>query len=177
MCISPMAGTSRISGIYEMVRRRCRYIVVCDAGCDPRFTYEDLGNALRKIRIDMKIPIDFDGSSFQSLGKKRCSVATSAIAWQVRDEDGYLLYIKPMICGNEPPDVLSYQTDHKSFPHQSTAKQFFDESQTESYRMLGLFTATKSAGLGQLRRDSGAVSTCRRRDRGAAPCRRAVRPR
>src|SRR5580700_10420619 len=25
-------------GIYEMVRRRCRYIVVSDAGCDPKFT-------------------------------------------------------------------------------------------------------------------------------------------
>jgi hypothetical protein len=133
-------------GIYEMVRRRCRYIVVCDAGCDPRFTYEDLGNALRKIRIDMKIPIDFDGSSFQSLGKKRCSVATIRYSLAGGDEDGYLLYIKPMICGNEPPDVLSYQTDHKSFPHQSTAEQFFDESQTESYRMLGLFTAHEICG-------------------------------
>ena len=131
-------------GIYEMVRRRCRYIVVSDAGCDPQFTYEDLGNALRKIRIDMKIPVDFEDGSFQALGKqtKRCAVAR--IRYSVADgsgDDGYLLYIKPMMRGNEPPDVTSYRTDHKAFPHQSTADQFFDESQTESYRMLGLHTA------------------------------------
>ena len=29
--------------VYEMVRRRCRNIVVLDSGCDPDFTYDDLG--------------------------------------------------------------------------------------------------------------------------------------
>jgi len=45
-----------------MIRRGCRNIVALDSGCDPDFTYEDLGNALRKIRIDLKIPIEFDES-------------------------------------------------------------------------------------------------------------------
>jgi hypothetical protein len=130
-------------GIYEMVRRRCRYIVVSDGGCDQDLTFEDLGNALRKIRIDMKIPIDFADGSFQSLGarKQRCAVAR--IRYSVVDdtkEDGWLLYLKPLMLGNEPPDVTSYQSKNQDFPHQSTADQFFDESQTESYRMLGLHT-------------------------------------
>ncbi len=128
-------------GIYEMVRRRCRYIVVSDGGCDATFTYEDLGNALRKLRIDMKVPVDFEDGSFQALGTKRFAVAR--IRYSLVDPaetDGYLLYIKPMMRGNEPPDVSSYWTNHKDFPHQSTANQFFDESQTESYRMLGLHT-------------------------------------
>ncbi len=56
----PTVVTSRTSGLYEMVRRRCRFIVVVDGGCDPDFHYDDLGNALRKIRIDLRIPIDFD---------------------------------------------------------------------------------------------------------------------
>jgi hypothetical protein len=130
-------------GIYEMVRRRCRYIVVSDASCDNDFTFGDLGNALRKIRIDMNIPIDFEDGSFQSLRdtKQRCAIGR--IRYSLVDdtpEDGFLLYIKPMVVGNEPPDVASYQKDHMDFPHQSTADQFFDESQTESYRMLGLHT-------------------------------------
>lgn len=136
-------------GIYEMVRRRCRYIVVSDAGCDPQFTYEDLGNALRKIRIDLKIPIDFEDGSFQSLVKRSRRYAVARIRYSLADgagEDGYLLYMKPMMRGNEPPDVASYQTDHKDFPHQSTADQFFDESQTESYRMLGLHTVHEICG-------------------------------
>jgi hypothetical protein len=47
-------------GLYEMVRRRCRFILVCDAGRDPTFGFEDLGNAVRKIFIDLGIPIRFN---------------------------------------------------------------------------------------------------------------------
>ena len=38
-------------GLYEMVRRRCRRIVVVDAAADPQYAYGDLENAIRKIRI------------------------------------------------------------------------------------------------------------------------------
>ena len=47
--------------LYEMVRRRCRFIVVSDAGCDPDFEFEDLGNAVRKIEIDLGVPINLYG--------------------------------------------------------------------------------------------------------------------
>ena len=42
--------------------------------------------------------------------------------------------------GTEAPDVASYAAAHPAFPHQTTADQWFDESQTESYRSLGLLT-------------------------------------
>ena len=45
-------------GLYEMVLRRCHRIVVIDAGRDTDYVFEDLGNAIRKIRIDFGIPID-----------------------------------------------------------------------------------------------------------------------
>jgi len=133
-------------GLYEMVARRCRYIVVLDSGADPEFNYEDLGNALRKIRIDMNIPIEFDEGLISPLQtrKKRCAVAR--IVYSSVDgncDDGYLIYIKPMFLANEPPDVQSYHCAHTDFPHQSTANQWFDESQTESYRLLGLHTVNE----------------------------------
>jgi len=130
-------------GLYEMVRRRCRLIVVLDSGCDPNFTYGDLGNALRKIRIDLRIPIEFDDQSIALLRQKKRRWAVAKIRYAAVNgagEDGRLVYIKPMLLGNEPPDVLSYAAAHQSFPHQSTNDQWFDESQTESYRQLGLFT-------------------------------------
>jgi hypothetical protein len=34
-------------------------------------------------------------------------------------------------------DIIAYLRAHKDFPHQSTAEQWFDESQLESYRALG----------------------------------------
>lgn len=136
-------------GIYEMVLRRCRRIVVLDAGRDPDFFYNDLGNALRKIRIDLKIPITFDDALLQPLrdGKRRCAVAR--IRYPEVDPgapDGWLIYIKPRLIGNEPPDVVNYGRSHPDFPHQGTHNQCFDESQTESYRMLGLTTIEDICG-------------------------------
>ena len=130
-------------GLYEMVLRRCRFIVVLDGGADPDFVYDDLGNALRKIRIDLKVPIAFEDQFIRPLRerRKRCAVAT--ISYSAVDEgaeDGWLIYVKPMRLGNETPDIDNYGRTHPDFPHQSTGNQWFDESQTESYRMLGLST-------------------------------------
>src|SRR5438270_571981 len=41
--------------------RRCKHIVVIDASADPECRFDDLGNAIRKIRIDLGVPIEFDG--------------------------------------------------------------------------------------------------------------------
>jgi hypothetical protein len=130
-------------GLYEMVARRCRLIVVVDDGCDPDFSYEDLGNALRKIRIDLGVPIIFESRHYDPLRLRERRCAIGQIRYSEADgpcEDGRLLYLKPMMLGNEPPDVASYAAKHPEFPHETTADQWFDESQTESYRMLGRFT-------------------------------------
>ena len=130
-------------GLYEMLARRCKYILVLDSGADPCFGYEDLGNALRKIRIDMNIPIEFEEALAAPLRvcQKRCAVARiDYSAVDVDCEPGYLVYVKPMFLGTEPPDVQSYHTTHPTFPHETTADQWFNESQTESYRMLGMHT-------------------------------------
>jgi hypothetical protein len=131
--------------LYEMVRRRCRYIIVLDGGADPNYIYEDLGNALRKIRIDMKIDIKFDPALAPPLPgfkpSKRCALAQ--INYKEIDpslENGHLIYIKPAILETEPPDVTEYKAANAAFPHESTGDQWFNESQTESYRMLGLYS-------------------------------------
>jgi hypothetical protein len=128
-------------GLYEMVRRRCRYIVALDGGGDPEYHYEELGNTLRKIRIDMKIPIDFlePHSAPGETPKSRCAVAE--IRYKEIDpalENGYLVYIKPVVLASDDPDVTAYKVANPAFPHESTGNQWFNESQTESYRMLGL---------------------------------------
>lgn len=79
--------------------------------------------------------------------QRRCAVAD--IKYQDVDsslENGQLLYIKPIMLNNEPPDVSTYHAVNKDFPHQSTADQWFDESQTESYRMLGLHSVHEIFG-------------------------------
>jgi hypothetical protein len=50
---------------------------------------------------------------------------------------GILVYLKASLTGDEPSDVLAYADQYALFPHESTANQFFTESQFESYRALG----------------------------------------
>jgi hypothetical protein len=134
-------------GIYEMVLRRCRFIVASDGGCDPKCSFEDLGNAIRKIRTDLGVPIDieFDDmhprSSDSTLRKGRY-VTVARIRYSAiddTDKDGWLVYIKPGLYEGDyfPKDVYNYATESLDFPHESTADQFFSESQFESYRALG----------------------------------------
>ncbi len=134
-------------GLYEMVARRCKFIVVVDGGEDPKFEYEDLGNALRKIRIDLGIPITFpyplippgegDGPWFQ----EHPHVAVAKIEYGKVDGEkvscGTLIYLKPHLWKRIPADILTYARWNSAFPHQSTGDQFFTESQFESYRALG----------------------------------------
>ncbi|MDF0645461.1 MAG: patatin-like phospholipase family protein [Nitrospira sp.] len=135
--------------LYEMVRRRCRVIVVSDAGCDQLSRFSDLGNAIRKIRIDLGIEIELDveklrrkaGSPFSErrhvVGRIRYDLVDPGAT------SGLLLYLKPSLTGQEPTDILDYAASHPAFPHESTADQFFDESQFESYRKLGLYTVNE----------------------------------
>jgi hypothetical protein len=128
-------------GLYEMVLRRCKFILVVDAGQDFDYVFEDLGNAIRKIRIDLGIPIEIKVvSPKKSEGPiNRCAFGT--IRYSVVDgpeTDGALVYVKPVIAGDEPPDVTNYAAAHPKFPHEPTTDQWFSESQLESYRLLGL---------------------------------------
>jgi hypothetical protein len=133
-------------GLYEMVRRRCHHVVVVDASCDPDGNFEDIGNAVRKVRIDLGIPITLHEVKFypsSSLKKgKFCAVGT--IEYRAVDgaeaPDGTLVYIKAARHRLEPVDVFNHGQTYRKFPHDPTSHQWFNESQFESYRELGAFT-------------------------------------
>ena len=146
-------------GLYEMVRRRCRFIVAIDAGCDPDFAFEDLGNAVRKIYIDLGIRIRFDGlealrnhpSVFDGDPTKIPYFAIGTIDYKDADgseegNNGYVLYIKPAYHGTEGAGIRSYATANRKFPHEPTADQWFTESQFESYRSLGVEIGNRVLG-------------------------------
>lgn len=52
-------------------------------------------------------------------------------------EQGFLLYIKASLTGDEYAPVRAYRANNKAFPHESTGDQFFSEEQFEVYRSLG----------------------------------------
>lgn len=134
-------------GIYELVRRQLPYIIASDAAEDAEYHFDDLANAIRKIRADFGIDIEIDVSGLRPAepgGRQRAHAAVGSIRYDrlnPRLRPGVLVYIRPGLTGNEPADVLSYARRNPPFPFQSTADQFFDESQFESYRQLGLHVA------------------------------------
>jgi hypothetical protein len=136
-------------GLYEMVLRRCHYIVVSDGSCDTDRSFTDLGNAIRKIRIDLGIDIEIETELLEietAHGMSRAHFALGVIRYDRVDAGapaGLLIYLKPSLTGNEPADVTEYASGHPEFPHEPTADQFFDESQFESYRALGFHIADK----------------------------------
>ena len=108
---------------------------------------------MRKIRVDFGIPIDFDAMNIYprsqidvakqpghkcAIGRIRYSAVDGSTA-----PDGIIVYIKPACYGDEPRDIYEYFKRSETFPHESTADQFFSESQFESYRMLGAHTMEK----------------------------------
>jgi hypothetical protein len=120
-----------------------------DAGHDPDLRFADPGNAARKIWLDHRIRITFDGLSalharvalpgavpvtapYHAMGRIHYAAADGVPA-----EDGLLLYLKPSLHGREPVDVLAYAASSPTFPHEGTSDQWFSESQFESYRALG----------------------------------------
>jgi hypothetical protein len=144
-------------GLYEVVLRRCRHILVSDAGQDGSFAFEDLGNAIRKIRIDLGIPIEFErrikilpnSPETKGLYCAQAIIRYSAVDGTDSAHDGSLVYFKPTLRGRGlpiPADVYSYSRKHSEFPHEPTADQWFSESQFESYRALGLHAVTQVSG-------------------------------
>jgi choline dehydrogenase-like flavoprotein len=148
-------------GVYELVRRRVRWIVCCDAGQDGNYLFEDLANLLRKVRIDFGADIRFLSapelaaltlpvSIRAQLGtledlrpdpktkRSRCHAALAFIYYDGNPTRGsVLLYLKPSLTGDEPADITSFRATNSDFPHDPTLEQYYNEPQWESYRKLG----------------------------------------
>jgi hypothetical protein len=132
-------------GVYELLRRRCKLIISVDGEADPKLGFNSLVTLLRFARIDMGISIDI------KLDELRRTEQSSQAHWAVGHIDygggerGTLLYLKSTLTGDESPYVRAYHEAQPAFPHESTADQFFSETQLEVYRALGEHIADSEA--------------------------------
>jgi hypothetical protein len=140
-------------GLYEMVLRRCRFIVVSDATTDPEYSFQSLAMSIRQIRVDLGVPIDIPdlavGMPSQTLKNKYCAIGKIRYSCVDRDPndrtkedadyDGILIFIKPSLIGQEPRDVINYWQGRSTFPQEVITDQWFSEAQFESYRALGSY--------------------------------------
>ena len=115
-------------GLYEMLRRRCRMIVVVDAGQDQDRSLFDLGNAICKARIDLGADIQMDAMRIRSRKEIEANpaAAAGALGFAVgtinypEHRHGRLIYLKPSFLPDIPADVRAYGLANALFPHVST---------------------------------------------------------
>jgi hypothetical protein len=143
-------------GLYELVRRRVRLIILCDGGQDPDFAFEDLQIAQRRIAADFGATLDFDADTLETLIPHKTDhrfpesdlklADAGHILGTIRYSDGStgtLVYLKTTLIERLPLALLGYRGANGDFPDQSTTDQFFDEEQFDSYRELGYIIATR----------------------------------
>jgi hypothetical protein len=145
-------------GSYELVRRRVDVIIASDAGQDLVYAFDGLATLTERVRVDFDVEIRFDDKDYDldsllpgtlpddphadRYGLAARGFAVGTIHYPATEHEpeklGILLYVKPTMVANLSSDVLSYKRQNEDFPQQSTAEQFFAESQFEVYRELGL---------------------------------------
>lgn len=143
-------------GVYELIRRRCRFILAIEAGADPTL-HGNVGRIVRQARMDFGVRIELDtdlispdpqGISQQHLmvgrihyGDVHMPAEEQAVGdptLSYANNQGVIVWIKNSVTGDESGDLKNHRAMHPKFPYDSTVDQFFDESQFESYRELGL---------------------------------------
>ena len=129
-------------GLYELLRRRCRWIIAVDASEDPAMECGCLMDALRYARIDLGITISIDvddlhlqtGAAPPPLSREHW--ATAAIDYG-GGQVGHLVYVKSSMTGDEPATIVDYRDSSPTFPQESSDNQLFSEKHFEAYRALG----------------------------------------
>ncbi len=149
--------------VYELIRRRCRLIVACDGDADGSYQFTDLLSLIEKARTDFGVRIEIDFASMRPTdGGRQCpkNFVLGKIYFDPEkcNDVGTLILVKasmPLKTGAPlnpadrklPDDVWRYYDQNATFPHQTTADQWFDELQFESYRGLGEYIGCQASRL------------------------------
>lgn len=134
----------------ELLRRRCKFIIIGDGEEDPAHTFNGVGTLIRLAKLDLGIDIELNlenirlddnrrSRSHFALGRIHYPVALGEPA-----QVGYLLYMKSSFSGDENELIKEYRNRKNAFPHESTMDQLFDRGQFEAYRSLGQHVAEEA---------------------------------
>lgn len=127
---------------YELLRRRCKFIICVDGEADPPHTFQGLMTLVRHAQIDFGIRIQPQLKDLRPLKDTHyCRSHFHLCRIHYPEGTGLLLYMKLSLTGNESELIRRYRSQHLEFPHQTTLDQFFDEEQFEAYRQLGVHSA------------------------------------
>jgi len=126
---------------YEMLRRRCGFILIVDAGCDPECHFEDLGLLQRLARTDINAHIDFPAANLNALRDGTSAHAFGEVTYRDSGNQlvgcGTICYLKPRLTKGLQPETSAFASTNPKFPNEPTSNQFYSESQFFAYFRLG----------------------------------------
>ena len=125
-------------GLYELVKRKCKVIIVSDASEDRRGCLDSLAKAIERCRLDFQVEIDLPiGDLMPNESGVSRGFAFGTVSYGGEDGVGSLMYLRSTIIAGLPHDLMSRRVSDKPCPSHATSKQWFTESRFESYRELG----------------------------------------
>ncbi|WP_137933383.1 patatin-like phospholipase family protein [Mesorhizobium comanense] len=140
-------------GLYQLLKRKCKLIIVVDAEADAGMNFGAFTDVQRFARIDLGARISLDWRPVRDAALARDvdrakiipagsplhlrHFAVGKILYENDPTEGILLYVKASVTGDEPDYVLDYERRYPLFPNEPTSDQFFSEEQMEAYRALG----------------------------------------
>jgi len=152
-------------GLYELIRRKVRLIIVSDGTADPGFAFGDLLTLLPRLREDFgatirfdrpppargpapaatPAPLDFILPHLDPVAMPRypAGVALAQCGYAVADityadqSMGTLIYLKAAVIEAMDLELLGYKGKTPDFPNESTLDQFYSEEKFEVHRAVG----------------------------------------
>jgi hypothetical protein len=156
LCMVTDGGHSENLGLWPLLERKCRLILVSDAAEDSAHSLSDFLKLCRRIRVHHGIqflnlldnrPIDLGAIQLEKDATSRYHFFVGRVRYPESfrpdlapggaEEEGYLIYLKPSLTRDEDNDLLRHFKEHPPFPHDPTLNQLYDADKVESYRQLG----------------------------------------
>ena len=137
-------GHSENLGLYSLLRRRCRNIVIIDAEYDLNYTFGSYRKVKQAAKDELQIQLSVPALD-DALGRANSfHPDTPLMAGSASTSDGYeadVFYIKlsmhPGWLGDQAALVTSYAEGHQAFPQETTLDQYFGPARFRAYRALG----------------------------------------
>jgi len=158
-CVVADGGCREFLGVEELIARRCKVIIISDAGCNNGlYEFGVLAELIRKMRLDHSVDIldldhdrpldtrrlrrtvELDGKSPQHyvLGRMRYPEKLADCGdGESPNEEALLVYVQMSVTGDEDIDIEQFRRTNPSFPDEPISNQFYSREQVESFRQLG----------------------------------------
>jgi hypothetical protein len=106
-------------GLYELIRRECRIIIVCDAGKDTYYVFDDLAKAVERVRVDFEAEITLDTRPMRPPDMTTRISKEACFCGVIRYRSGLkcvIVYINTTLVGGADRGYLFLSTQESGFP-------------------------------------------------------------